>query len=242
MYKINLLNLMKIKTLLFFAIIVFSSFAPNRPKKQYFKNAVALSLSRSILSAYNSLNSNNYKLPNFDAFSTALEGFYSLKENGIIKKDVLTIIDYSLSSKVKRMWIIDLTENKIIMNSLVSHGKKSGEDYANDFSNLNESNKSSLGFFATGEVYQGKHGLSLKLDGLQEGINDTARQRSIVVHGAEYVSEDFIKNHNRLGKSQGCPAVPVELSKKIIQIIKDKSCLFIYHPSLGNTKATKSIS
>lgn len=242
MYKINLLNFMKIKTLLFFAIIVFSSFAPNRPKKQYFKNAVALSLSRSIVSAYNSLDSNNYKLPNFDAFSLALEGFYNLKENGIIKKDVLTIIDYSLSSKVKRMWIIDLTENKIIMNSLVSHGKKSGEDYANDFSNLNESNKSSLGFFATGEVYQGKHGLSLKLDGLQEGINDNARQRSIVVHGAEYVSEDFIKNHNRLGKSQGCPAVPVELSKKIIQIIKDKSCLFIYHPSLGNTQATKSIS
>jgi hypothetical protein len=91
--------------------------------------------------------------------------------------------------------------------------------------------KAVWGFFATGEAYNGKHGLSLKLDGLDNGINNNARQRAIVIHGADYVSDNFIENHNRLGRSQGCPAVPVEFSKKIIQIIKDKSCLFIYHSS-----------
>ena len=140
------------------------------------------------------------------------------------------------------MWIIDMNQNKIILNSLVAHGKNSGEEYADNFSNKNQSNKSSLGFFATGEVYQGKHGLSLKLDGLEKGINDNARQRDVVVHGADYVSENFIKNHKRLGRSQGCPAVPVELSKKIIETIKDKSCLFIYHPSENDVQSSKLIS
>ena len=188
------------------------------------------------------MNSNHFQLPKLESFSKALEGFYLLKEKGIIKKDFLTIVDFSLSSKVKRMWIIDMNENKILMNSLVAHGKNSGEDYANQFSNTNESNKSSLGFFATGESYIGKHGLSLKLDGLENGVNSNARQRAIVIHGADYVSENFIKNHNRLGKSQGCPAVPVELSKKIIQTIKDKSCLFIYHPSIENSSTAKLVS
>jgi len=91
-------------------------------------------------------------------------------------------------------------------------------------------------------VYQGKHGISLKLDGLDKGINDNARQRAVVLHGADYVSEKFIKIHNRLGKSQGCPAVPVGLSKKIISIIKDKSCLFIYHPSLITMESSTLIS
>jgi hypothetical protein len=191
---------------------------------------------------YNSLNSNHFQLPKLESFSKALEGFYLLKEKGIIKKDYLTIIDFSLSSKEKRMWVIDMNENKILMNSLVAHGKNSGEDYANQFSNKNDSNKSSLGFFATGESYIGKHGLSLKLDGLENGLNSNARQRAIVIHGADYVSEKFIKFHNRLGKSQGCPAIPLELSKKIIETIKDKSCLYIYHPSIENTSTTKLVS
>jgi hypothetical protein len=224
-------------------MIVFSSFAPNRPKNNHSKSyAMTTSYTKKVEIVYNSLNSNHFQLPKIESFSKALEGFYLLKEKGIIKKDYLTIIDFSLSSKVKRMWIIDMNENKILMNSLVAHGKNSGEDYANQFSNTNESNKSSLGFFATGESYVGKHGLSLKLDGLEEGVNSNARQRAIVIHGADYVSENFIKNHNRLGKSQGCPAVPVELSKKIIQTIKDKSCLFIYHPSIENSATAKLVS
>ena len=103
--------------------------------------------------------------------------------------------------------------------------------FASSFSNAAESYKSSLGFYATGEIYSGKHGMSLKLDGLEKGINDNARNRGVVMHAAEYVSNSFVKNNHRLGRSQGCPAVPVELSKDIINAIKDKSCFFIYHPS-----------
>jgi hypothetical protein len=233
---------MKIKTLLYFAMLIFSSFAPNRPKNNHPKSYAMISFSKKASIVYNSLNSNHFQLPKLESFSKALEGFYLLKEKGIIKKDYLTIIDFSLSSKVKRMWVIDMNENKIVMNSLVAHGKNSGNDYANQFSNKNESNKSSLGFFATGESYLGKHGLSLKLDGLEDGVNSNARQRAIVIHGADYVSENFIRYHNRLGKSQGCPAVPIEMSKKIIQTIKDKSCLFIYHPSIEESVYSKLIS
>lgn len=191
---------------------------------------------------YHTLNSNGFKMPNLESFSSALEGFYILKEEGKIQKNILTIIDFSLSSKTKRLWIINLDENKILLNTWVAHGKNSGDDLATNFSNETDSNKSSLGFFATAEVYQGKHGISLKLDGLDKGINDNARQRAVVLHGADYVSEKFIKIHNRLGKSQGCPAVPVGLSKKIISIIKDKSCLFIYHPSIATMESSTLIS
>ena len=208
------------------------------PTKNYSMN----SFSDRVVVLYNSLDANNFKLPKLESFSKALEGYYSLKENGTITNDYLTIIDFSLSSKTKRMWVIDMDENKIMFNSLVAHGKNSGGDFATNFSNKNESLKSSLGFFTTGEVYQGKHGLSLKLDGLEKGVNDNARQRSIVMHGAEYVSDNFIKIHNRLGKSEGCPALPVELSKKIIQTIKDKSCLFIYHPSKSGIENSKLVS
>ncbi len=233
---------MNIKTLLYVTVFVFSSFSPNRTKNKHPKVYAMTSFSKKATVVYNSLDSNHFKLPKFESFIKALEGFYLLKEKGIIQKNYLTIIDFSLSSKEKRMWIIDMNENKIILNSLVAHGKNSGNDYANQFSNKNESNKSSLGFFATGEAYQGKHGLSLKLDGLENGVNSNARQRAIVIHGADYVSENFIKTHNRLGKSQGCPAVPVELSKKIIQIIKEKSCLFIYHPSKSSIESAKLMS
>lgn len=220
------------KKLNFFCIlfIALMSFASNLSKEKHPKK-YAFSYAKNNTNVYNTLDPNNFQLPKEESFSKALEGYYLLKSKGLIKKEFLTIIDFSLSSSIKRMWIIDMNQNKIILNSLVAHGKNSGEEYAKEFSNKNQSNKSSLGFFATGEVYQGKHGLSLKLDGLEKGINDNARKREVVVHGADYVSENFIKNHKRLGRSQGCPAVPVELSKKIIEIIKDKSCLFIYHPS-----------
>jgi hypothetical protein len=205
-------------------------------------NFLKPSASTKIEFMYQALNSNGYKTPNLESYSSALKGFYILKEKGKIQKNILTIIDFSLSSKTKRLWIINLDENKILLNTWAAHGKNSGDDFATNFSNETDSNKSSLGFFVTAEVYQGKHGMSLKLDGLEKGINDNARQRAVVLHGADYVSEKFIKNHNRLGKSQGCPAVPLALSKKIITIIKDKSCLFIYHPSLGGMETIKLIS
>jgi len=155
-----------------------------------------------------------------------------LKAKGIIKKDILTLIDFSLSANSKRLWVIDLATKTILFQSLVAHGRNTGEEYANNFSNEAQSYKSSIGFYATGEVYIGKHGVSLRLDGLEKGINDNARSRGVVMHAANYVSASFIKNNKRLGRSQGCPAVPMNLSKALIGIIKDKSCLFIYHPKL----------
>ncbi len=180
---------------------------------------------------YNSLNANQFELPNLESFKEALKGYNSLKEKGLIQKDILTLVDFSLSSTVKRLWVIDLDTNTILYQSLVAHGKNTGEEFATRFSNANSSNKSSLGFYATGEVYNGKHGMSLKLDGLEKGVNDNARERGVVIHSANYVSNSFIKSNKRLGRSQGCPAIPEELLKGIINTIKDKSCLFIYHPS-----------
>jgi hypothetical protein len=181
-------------------------------------------------------------LPKLESFTEALKGFYILKEKGLIKKDILTLVDFSLSSNVKRLWVIDLATNIVLFQSLVAHGRNTGEEFANNFSNSAESFKSSLGFYATGEVYSGKHGLSLKLDGLEKGLNDNARKRAVVIHGAEYVSDSFIKGNKRLGRSQGCPAVPVELAAEIISIIKDKSCLYIYHPSINRAIESKLIS
>lgn len=215
------------------------------PKNSTEKKLVATVISTKedkIHSLYHSLKSNQFTLPTEECFSEAMKGYYAFKENGNIKRDVLTLIDFSLSANTKRLWIIDLTTNEILCHSLVAHGRNTGEEFANHFSNTPESYKSSLGFYATGEVYHGKHGMSLKLDGLEKGRNDFARQRAIVIHGADYVSESFIKNHNRLGRSQGCPAVPVELTKEIITLIKDQSCLYIYHPSLNNSKQAKLFS
>lgn len=177
------------------------------------------------------LNANHFQLPKLKSFSEALKGFYQLQDKGLLQKELLTIIDFSMSSNEKRLWIIDMATATVLMNTYVAHGKNTGEEFASSFSNTDASNKSSLGFYTTGEIYNGKHGLSLKLDGIEKGINDNARRRGIVMHAAEYVSPDFIKAHNRLGRSQGCPAVPVEFSAQIIELIKNKSCLFIYHPS-----------
>ena len=199
------------------------------------------SVSKSAL-VYNQLNSNTFQLPSLECFSIALNGFYLLKEKGLVQKNILTVVDFSLSSNAKRMWVIDLDKNLVLFQTLVAHGRNTGEEYARNFSNKAESYQSSVGFYATAEIYSGKHGKSLKLDGLEKGLNDKARERAVVVHGADYVSESFIKQNKRLGRSQGCPAVPVEMNNKIIEVIKDKSCLFIYHPSAKQQILTKLVS
>ena len=192
--------------------------------------------------AYNNLRSDKFALPKLESFAVALKGYYSLKEKGLIKKDILTLIDFSLSSNTKRLWVINLITGDVLFHSLVAHGKNTGQEFASNFSNSAESFKSSLGFYSTGEIYNGKHGMSLRLDGLEKGVNDNARARGVVMHAANYVSNSFIQNNKRLGRSLGCPAVPVELSKDIINTIKDKSCFFIYHPSRASKFGTKSIS
>lgn len=167
--------------------------------------------------------------PDIKVLKVALDGFYIMKTKGHVKKDILTLIDFSTSSNSKRLWVLDLANQTVLYNSLVAHGRNSGDEFATKFSNKPESFQSSLGFYATGEIYQGKHGFSLRLDGLEKGLNDQARSRAVVIHGADYVAEKFIKQNKRLGRSLGCPALPQNLTKEIINVIKDKSCLFIYH-------------
>jgi hypothetical protein len=183
------------------------------------------------VSLYQQLKENQFSLPTLNSFTEAITGFYQLKERGLVKKDILTIIDFSLSSNTKRLWVIDMVAHQVLMNTYVSHGKNTGEEFANSFSNENSSFKSSLGFYTTAEIYNGKHGISLRLDGVEKGINDKARERGIVMHAADYVSDEFIRSNKRLGRSQGCPAIPVELTPQIIDMVKDKSCLFVYHPT-----------
>lgn len=186
---------------------------------------------------------NSYELPSLQLLQTALAGYEMLiKEQSVIRPEVITIIDFSLPSNRERLWILDLINGKVLFRCLVSHGRNSGELMAENFSNIPGSLASSPGFYSTGETYIGKHGLSLTLDGLEKGINDKARVRTIVMHGADYVSADFIRKYGRLGRSQGCPAVPQELSKKIILTIKGGSCLFIHVPKTSYTSNSQIIS
>ena len=173
----------------------------------------------------------------YDVFEKAYNGFVYLQDNNQVKKNVLTIIDYDLSSTERRLWVIDLDSIRVIINDWVAHGKNSGGNFANSFSNTPDSFKSSIGFFTTSETYYGKHGLSLYINGIEEGINDNARERYIVIHGADYVSKDFIDKYGRLGRSLGCPAVPHTSCKKIINTIKNKSCIYIN----GNSNSYTSL-
>ena len=162
-------------------------------------------------------------------FKKALTGFIDLKSENKISagSSILTIIDYTKSSCEKRMWIIDVTNKTVILNTLVAHGQGSGDDLATQFSDNVDSHQSSLGFYLTDNVYYGKHGRSLKLDGLDSGFNASARARGIVIHGAPYVCEKLITLKGRLGRSYGCPAVPLSLANKVIDNIKNKTVIYI---------------
>ena len=191
---------------------------------------------------YTSIDANNLSLPKFESFFAAFQGYEILKLQGKIVNDVLTVIDFSLSSTEERMWVIDMKTQKVILKTLVAHGRNSGIEFATNFSNENESYKSSLGFYITGEVYQGKHGTSLRLDGMEYGINDRARDRAVVIHGADYVNKKIARAQGYIGRSQGCPAVPYEVHKQLIETIKNKSCIFIYHPSRNYIAKSKLVS
>ncbi len=162
-------------------------------------------------------------------FEYAMKGFDHLLQNGKFKNEsIISIADLSLPSTEKRLFIIDLIQAKVLFNTYVAHGVNSGTVMARDFSNKPSSNKSSLGFYETLNTYMGGHGYSLKLEGLEKGINDNANRRAIVMHAAAYVNEALIKSQGYIGRSFGCPAVPEKLYKPIINTIKDGTCLFIY--------------
>jgi hypothetical protein len=158
-------------------------------------------------------------------FHIALAGYRELTDSDSL---LLTIIDYTKPSTEKRFFVIDLQKKELRIHTYVAHGKNTGENHARLFSNKPNSLKSSPGFFQTGEAYRGKHGYSLRLDGMEKGINDNARKRAVVIHGASYVSPEFIKKHKRLGRSWGCPAVPKDESRVIIDLIKGGSCVYIH--------------
>jgi hypothetical protein len=167
-----------------------------------------------------------------DAFNSALKGYNYLLQKKLVKNSrVLTVVDYSLPSSQKRLYVLDVKSGKILFKTFVAHGKNSGLEYANAFSNEEESYKTSLGFFITHNTYNGSNGYSLKLKGCEKGINDKAAERAIVMHGAAYANEDFLQSNGYLGRSFGCPAVPEKMNKKIIDVIKNGSCLFLYHPT-----------
>lgn len=167
-------------------------------------------------------------------FTMALKGLRKLQSNGKLRNpDIVTIADYSQSSNRKRLYVIDLKNKKLLFNTYVAHGRNTGTEYARYFSNVEGSYKSSLGFYITDIPVIGSHvGFSLMLKGVEKGFNDHARKRSIIMHGADYVTENFIKKYGRLGRSQGCPALPPDLNKPIIESIKGGTCLFIYNPDI----------
>lgn len=219
-------------TSVLFLINSFNGFAPKNDTPVTAAAETVTGSATEIL--YNTISSHSASMPAFECFDKAVAGYNKLKSEGKIKKDLLTVIDFTQSSNTKRLWVIDMDTQEVVLNSLVAHGRNSGDEFAESFSNTNSSYMSSLGFYATGEIYNGKHGSSLKLDGLESGLNSNARNRGVVMHAADYVSEAFIKAHHRLGRSQGCPALPQEITQKVISLLKGKSCLFIYHRSYNH--------
>ena len=161
----------------------------------------------------------------YEAFEQAFLGYNKIKAPN---KDVLTVIDFSKPSTEERLYILDMNEKNILCSSIVSHGKKSGGNYATSFSNKKGSHKSSLGFYLTEDTYEGRNGYSLVLNGLERGINDRAKARSIVIHGADYCDLSEVASSGRIGRSFGCPAIPEDVNQEIINIIKGGTILFIY--------------
>ena len=169
---------------------------------------------------------------NEKALEYALMGYHRLLRKGLLhKKDVLTICDFSQSSSLKRMYVIDVQSRKLLYRTYVAHGINSGDEFANSFSNVPESNKSSLGFYVTRKSYYGSNGLSLRIDGVDRGFNNMASERNIVIHGAPYVSERILHKYGLMGTTLGCPAIPDELSHEIIPALEEGTCFFIYYPS-----------
>ena len=142
----------------------------------------------------------------------------------------LTVIDYSKPSTSKRLWVYDLDKKALLFEDLVAHGSGSGGNFATSFSNLEDSHQTSLGLFVTGQPYTGQNGYSLRLDGLDAGFNDRARERAIVIHGAPYVDEDLARAQGRLGRSWGCPAVRAGIARELIDTVRGGGLLFAYYP------------
>lgn len=162
----------------------------------------------------------------------ALEAYFEAQDRGIhVNKPILSVIDYSLPSNIKRFWVLDLDNQKVLYSSLVSHGQNSGDTtHSYKFSNQPGSLETSLGLTLTENTYFGAYGYSLKIKGLEPGINNNVYRRTIIIHGAPYVTQEYIKYYGAIGLSWGCPALEQELAKPIIDTIKDGTLVFSYYP------------
>ena len=175
-----------------------------------------------------------------DVFEMALGAASCAVRTGAVKDpETLTVIDYSKPSSERRLWVFDLKSRELVYEELVAHGQGSGANMATQFSNDDESHQTSLGLFVTGDTYVGKNGYSLRLDGLDQGVNDRARDRAIVMHGAPYVSEQFVKATGRLGRSWGCPAISAAVAREMIDRVKGGGLVFAYYPAAGWIKTSK---
>ncbi len=180
---------------------------------------------------------------NSKAFILAIKGYEKLKQLGkLANQRYLTIADMSQASSDPRLYIIDMEKQELLMQTFVAHGRNSGLLFAKQFSNLVRSFQSSLGFYITGKPYQGKHGKSLILKGVETGINDNAEERAIVLHGADYANKGFVNQQGYLGRSLGCPAVPNHQVEAIIKAIQGASCLFVYAPNSDYLRDSKMIN
>jgi hypothetical protein len=233
----------KITKVLFFSLILHFSFIPYEENKRFdFKPVVSTEtvsnssekskrfFEETSLATYTSITSFSGK-PSYTAFRYAYAGYLEMVESGkILNPTYLTIIDMSLSSKKERLWVINMETGTVIWNTLVAHGRNSGKEFAQNFSNKPQSFMSSLGFYVTGAPYIGSHGLSLMLNGVEKGVNDNALARAVVMHGADYVSYNSIRQLGFLGRSFGCPSIPSEVKDKLIPDIANGTCMFIYYP------------
>ena len=175
-----------------------------------------------------------------DVFDLALGAASCAVKSGAVERPrTLTVIDYSKPSSQKRLWVYDLATHELLYEELVAHGQGSGANVATEFSNTPDSHQTSLGLFVTDETYVGRNGYSLRLDGLDKGMNDRARERAIVMHGAPYVSPAFVKSNGRLGRSHGCPAVSDVVARELIDRVKGGGLVFAYYPDAEWLKTSR---
>ena len=214
-----------------FVSVSFTLLPPAEKGTNYNSNAVkSPGYTDGAATIYNAIHLDEYGL-SVEAFNYAWKGYETLLAKKMISRDeYLTICDFSQSSSQKRLYIIDVATKELVLQTYVAHGKNSGGEYATQFSNRAESRRSSLGFYITRSTYSGKHGLSLKIDGVDPGFNDNAMERTIVIHGASYVDATRARQGVMMGRSWGCPAVSEKESAFIINTLKNGTCFFIYHP------------
>jgi hypothetical protein len=237
-----ILHLKQIRFILFFLFCVFSAQTAFSFNNEDEKNAKAKT-EHYIKYVYNKINFKKHNKISYEAFRNGFYGYLNLKESGRIKYNAtLSICDFSLSSNKNRLWVFDIINKKVLFNTLVAHGSGTGEEFATQFSNVENSHQSSLGFYITAEIYTGDNGYSMRLDGVDGNWNNQARNRDIVVHGADYVSKEFAAANERLGRSHGCPALHRELTEPIINKIADRQVLYIHYPSKQYQKTSYWLS